>query len=545
MIGTLQKSTQSKILGELSALTKKQKEDLTNLLISFLDQSQTAKAKATTYNTKEEQVNAAKQTHDTLLGISSDLYALLNVLGSTNFNKQLAIENLLFSKRVDNLSQYERNILLYMGMSIPKSSRLRMMVDWKNKGYPTNTRVRKFCFRLLFQYEDHQHTCLLFKSKVAKIMRWLIGPSTPAVVDIMNKILSNKPISSKSDKTLYDNFGRYFNPTKVDVKDFYESICFAFGFVDGIDFSYEKFSTYEKAKTNKPSLKNLPLILAEGLGHTYHSMTKKEVHKYLENSLSDREISKTATQKTATKAIKAQVERAMTSYTAKELYTFFYTQDSRNIPENFADLCRRKAISSNSDNLSFGSDFECMGIIVDNSFSARGFKQDYSPIAQILPLRDSLLAKYDCKVFYTSDPTTYLDSQEAMGHTPEVKGATDIASAIVEALSQGCDAIVILTDGYENARSGRSEEVISLIRKGKVTGVDKNMIIQQFTPVFGAETGKSRRVVPTEIDVIPISENIDLKVVSMKKAIASGNLNEMVKAITSTAIKQIEESSAE
>ena len=79
-------------------------------------------------------------------------------------------------------------------------------------------------------------------------------------------------------------------------------------------------------------------------------------------------------------------------------------------------------------------------------------------------------------------------------------GDTELAQALITVLKSEPDVVYILTDGYENAPAGRTNEVIRAVRK---LGIDTP--VYQVTPVIGSESAGVRRL-SSSISPMPVSK---------------------------------------
>ena len=82
---------------------------------------------------------------------------------------------------------------------------------------------------------------------------------------------------------------------------------------------------------------------------------------------------------------------------------------------------------------------------------------------------------------------------------PRPQGATDLATAVLEAARTEPEAILVVTDGYENFRQGDVAQVVAGMRRlGLATAVE------QVTPVIAAAEDLSRRRLSETVPVVPV-----------------------------------------
>ena len=82
---------------------------------------------------------------------------------------------------------------------------------------------------------------------------------------------------------------------------------------------------------------------------------------------------------------------------------------------------------------------------------------------------------------------------------PRPQGATDLATAILEAARTEPEAILIVTDGYENFRQGDVDQVVAGMRR-----IGLATTIEQVTPVIAAAEDLSRRRLSEAVSVVPV-----------------------------------------
>jgi hypothetical protein len=85
------------------------------------------------------------------------------------------------------------------------------------------------------------------------------------------------------------------------------------------------------------------------------------------------------------------------------------------------------------------------------------------------------------------------------GELPHPKGATDLATAIIEAARYEPDAMLVVTDGYENARQGDAAQVIAGLRR-----LGLRTAILQVAPVIAAAEDLSRRRLSELVPVVAV-----------------------------------------
>jgi hypothetical protein len=119
--------------------------------------------------------------------------------------------------------------------------------------------------------------------------------------------------------------------------------------------------------------------------------------------------------------------------------------------------------------------------------------------------------------------------QGALRHDPfpVPGGGADLAQTMIEAARTWPQAIVVVTDGYENAREGDAAEVARGLRQlGRVGGV------LQVVPRFAAGEDLSRRRLGDEIPLLALDHEDEVREVLVRVLLASARPNERVEPAT-------------
>lgn len=82
---------------------------------------------------------------------------------------------------------------------------------------------------------------------------------------------------------------------------------------------------------------------------------------------------------------------------------------------------------------------------------------------------------------------------------PRPQGATDLATAVLEAARTEPEAILIVTDGFENFRQGDVAQVVAGMRRLGLTTT-----VEQVTPVIATAEDLSRRLLSDAVPVVPV-----------------------------------------
>ena len=108
--------------------------------------------------------------------------------------------------------------------------------------------------------------------------------------------------------------------------------------------------------------------------------------------------------------------------------------------------------------------------------------QSHRPIAAALALRNVLSTMAERAIAITSD-SRKADPYELI----EPRGDASLAAGLVTPLCSRPDAVLVISDGHENAPGGRFAEVVAVAR-----GSGVHMLSSRYSSVFATETGGVR-----------------------------------------------------
>ena len=111
------------------------------------------------------------------------------------------------------------------------------------------------------------------------------------------------------------------------------------------------------------------------------------------------------------------------------------------------------------------------------------------------------------------------------------QGPTDIANAVLQAARTQPEAIVIVSDGYENFRQGDAAQVIEGIRRLGVRSA-----VYHVLPVFAAGENLSQRQLSDNVSVVPVEHESAVGELSARLLLSKEN-----DEVSSTTLKSIED----
>ncbi|MBE3561980.1 MAG: VWA domain-containing protein [Ktedonobacteraceae bacterium] len=138
-----------------------------------------------------------------------------------------------------------------------------------------------------------------------------------------------------------------------------------------------------------------------------------------------------------------------------------------------------------------------VAVVLDlsGSMAASGERLNH-PAALALALTRLLHAQVSDVRFYQTGGSVSL----AGDVLPEPQGTADLADAILEAVRDNPQAILVMTDGYENTRQGDAAQIVRGLRK-----LGCSIPVYQVVPLFTAAEDLSLRRLGEEIPLVPIT----------------------------------------
>jgi hypothetical protein len=113
-------------------------------------------------------------------------------------------------------------------------------------------------------------------------------------------------------------------------------------------------------------------------------------------------------------------------------------------------------------------------------------------------------------------------------------GDTSLGEGLIALLEEKPDAVFVITDGYENAPSGRLNEIIRLARK---VGIETPVF--QITPVMAAESSGVRRL-SDGVGLLPVSKPEALGT-TMIRGLFEVDLEKAINALLSATLPMLNE----
>ncbi len=471
-------------------------------LVDGLTIASGAKSSATYYHGKDEQMKAIRTQIKSLYGVSKELpliiatqkgatgrfvsEVLLNELKNTVNGGACNIvnpidwyDNGLCDKAIltalNNLAG-EDNGITYV---------FRLFVDLKNAKV-NNERTRKIILGFLWGQPNFEFYAMKYRNKISEILKHVYGvKKTSILLSIAEKQVKgygdNIVGSEKEMKIMNELLLKYFNG---DSKKALKLLLFIFRKDNQVNYTdFTLLNEYQKAKTDITSVVNVPEEILLGLVSNprhpqFHTMWSTATQKEATKALVRKNVKVTSvnqqvrqTKSTAKLGVEKTVDlEKATDFLAlyKTGYENGFTTDLKSAINKLAE---KKKIN--------GFFYKNVGIIVDDSNSMTGHKIESKNTPKAI-------ADFTARVLGKSASNAVIVKTNDQ--------VTDLASSFVELLKKEdavnqYNAIFILTDGYENAYDGLTNEVISIYQRES----GRNLPIFQISPITSAEMGANVR----------------------------------------------------
>ncbi len=285
------------------------------------------------------------------------------------------------------------------------------------------------------------------------------------------------------------------------------------------------FKAFGEAKTDITKGNILPPEVLEGIRGMYHKDVSQKQILELTKDTSMTEKKKSLVQR---KAKKEKVEIAFNpmSRTATELYILAYSEGMT--AEIWDALMRKGRSGAQQLPVRFGK----VGILMDDSFSMSGTcEQKLRPIAISLAMKDVLMNIAESSVIRTASGRRISREKPI----PRPVGRTDLSLGLTDLLESGVDAVFILSDGYENAPSGRVDEVMHLLEH-----IGNRTPVYHLNPVVGSEIESGLRTLSDRIPTMPVS-NPQALALTLTRAMIQMDVKRGIEALAAITLPKIKQ----
>jgi hypothetical protein len=510
-------------------LTQKTLPAVKQSLIDGLTISSGSKSSATYYHSRDEQMKAIHGQIDKLYKLSKELPLIIAAQkGATGqFVSEVLLNEFKQTLKggacniVNPIDWYDNGISdkavlsalnnLVNDNGLPYA--LRLFVDMKNQKI-NNERSRKIILGFLWGQPNIEFYAMKYRNKIAQILKHVYGQKkTSILISIAQKQVTadfwrgvpiegaNLVATEKETKIINESITRYFNGETLKVL---KLLLFLFKKDDGVTYNETEFpllAEYQKAKVDIRGIKSVPeevlLGLISSVKHPqYHSMWSTDLQKEATKALIRSTVAVTSvnqqvrqTKSTAKLGVEKHVELEKATDFMALYKTGYETSFTDEIRSAIVNLALKKKINNFF--------YQNIGIIVDDSVSMTGHKLESKNTPRAIADFTSLV----------------LMASATESNRVDTKGfASDLASSFIELLKEErpakpYDAIFIITDGYENAYDGMTNEVIQIWKaeSGSVTP------IFQISPITGAEIGGNVRALGAGMVTMAINNPVAIQ----------------------------------
>lgn len=369
-----------------------------------------------------------------------------------------------------------------------------------------NDRSRKITLGFIWGQSNLEFYAMKYRNKIAEVLKHAYGKKMSSVLlSIAQKQVNlegaNLVGTAKEIKIVNDFILKYFNGDSVRA---FKLLLFIFKKDAGVTYSateYPLLSEYRKAKSDITGIKNVPeevlLGMISSVKHPqYHTMWVTDIQKEATKALIRKNVQVTSvnqqvrqTKSTAKLGVEKSVDLEKATDFLALYKTGYETSFTTEIKGAIASLATKKRIQ--------GFFYQSIGIIVDDSNSMTGHKAESKNTPKAI-------ADFTARVLMASAENAIMVKTK--------DETTDLASSFIELLknenpSKPYDAIFIMTDGYENAYDGLTNEVISIWQME--TG--KNTPMFQISPITSAEVGGTVRKLGNNVVTMAINNPVALQ----------------------------------
>ena len=488
---------------EKLVLTQNMLSTVKQSLVDGLTVASGSKSSATYYHSKDEQMKAIQTQIRSLYGLSKELPLIIaSQKGATGrFVSEVLLNEFKQTLKggacniVNPIDWYDNGLSDKAVLSALNNLAsddngityvLRLFIDLKNDRV-NNERMRKIVLGFIWGQENLEFYAMKYRNKIAQILKHVYGVrKTSILLSIAQKQVNihgaNLVGTQKEINIVNDAVLKYFNGDAIRA---FKLLLFLFK-KSGVEYGETEFpllSQYQKAQTDITGVENVPeeilLGLVSNVRHPqYHTMWSTDLQKEATKAMVRKNTKVTSvnqqvrqTKSTAKLGVTKTVDmKKATDFLA--LYkTGYETSFTDEILTAIGKLAEKKKINDFF--------YPSIGIVLDDSVSMTGHKAESKNTPRAV-------ADFTSKVLMAS-------AQESVVVKTRDE-ITDLAGSFIELLKEQnpdkpYDAIFILTDGYENAYDGLTNEVISIYKQETQSQIP----IFQISPITGAETGGNVR----------------------------------------------------
>ncbi len=414
-----------------------------NPLSTYLMTACSSTGQSTFYNTKKDQESALQAAHSNMLAFDRRLYVLSAALPITDRSKQLVLDNLLSTGSLCNNSVLEAQVISMVVSDMQFNRMLNMYMTLITK--KTNNSRTRSLGRLLWEQVD-AFRAIKYRSKIRRLLRHahVAEGTDPARVELY------KWVSGKiTDPALIVH-----NP---------------------------KLAARMRARVDYASLFELPFDIARDLAVNLHGKKAADFEKEFVGHGDQKGKGKASRKETMrARAHTGETNINFNSFDLFELFMYAHRNPGdqtlvlQHVEQKAKDIAATLRLPGK------------VAIVIDNSVSSLGSEERrFQPLAMMESVVHVCLNT-------DSQVTCHYVGPEMKDGLLSAEGCTNLRRPLVEALISRPDFVIIISDGYENVRSGSVAQILNTkaVR-------DSGIPVMHLNPVAAAESSDSRRLAQT------------------------------------------------
>jgi hypothetical protein len=500
----------------------KDQETFKEAAVAVMNASGVATGLGTHYSTREQEMQARLDAGKALFSMDRGVFLLIHALdGVTDHARQTAVKAMLMNsweRQGDSCLDItiEMQGIMHLVENLPANRALNLLNDLRANRVNNSRTKKRLILTFLLNHPRLEWWALKYRKKVRKALEHAWGKQATGAI----RATINNVHTPQVRVALRNRIDKYL-AKQTDRQAIYECVSYVLG--GEKDYTLPLFQAFKAAKTDLSQGAVLPLEVLEGIRSTYHKSVSQKKILELTKGTSMTEKQKALAQR------KAKKEHVVVRFnpmarSAVELYILAYAEG---MTEDIRQALMKKARQgSKTLPIRFGK----VGILVDDSYSMTGAEaQKLRPMAVALSMKDVLSHMGDTCVIATVSGRA-VDKTHPL---PKPVGSTDLSVGLLGLLESRVDVVFILTDGYENAPSGRVDEVMQLLdRIGHTTPV------YQLSPALAGENRTGLKSLSDKIPALPISSPQALTF-ALVRAMIEVDVQRGVQALASLALPKI------
>ena len=260
-------TNQRSLVFSASQLSDQQRALVPATVCDFIDAATVGTGQATFYNSKEEQRQFVETAHQDLLALDRGLYAMVVSLpGVNDFNRQLAVLNLLANKRADSEStaEYEQAVVRRIVRELPTQRMLKLFIMIRKAKLNSNA-IKRLILTELLDAERLEFWAVKYRTKLRTALTHAWGQR---MASILASILSKPTVArtTREAAILHKKLTRFASGDSSVVE---QCVRFIMGQETGLTLT--RLVDYRDAKVKFESGASLPVETMEGIRSRYHA----------------------------------------------------------------------------------------------------------------------------------------------------------------------------------------------------------------------------------------------------------------------------------